>query len=386
VQDSGKIIGVMGSGLIGTDPFAVDAWSGSSRFFFGECDRQGILARAFGVEVGPALRLPLMLRNFSTDRDLWRQRFYLDTAYYNGLSRAIVQRLGTQDEGCGLLQIGGIYNLRRRLGAARPIYSYHDGNLATAMQSPQFSRRLPERTVQRALRYEREVYQGIDVIFTMSEYLRRSFIDDFGVKAQQVVTIGAGINLEDAPRLPADKPYDSQKLLFLGADFERKGGRTLLEAFWIVRRAHPAAELYIVGPRELSISAEHSAGVHNVGFLSKGVESDRQRLEKILREASLFVLPSIYEPFGIAPLEAMAAGIPAVLSDAWAFPEMVTPGVNGALVRSGDARDLADQLIELLRDPERLRVMGAAGRKRVLENFTWPTVVNKMRAHLRAPG
>jgi glycosyltransferase involved in cell wall biosynthesis len=75
-----------------------------------------------------------------------------------------------------------------------------------------------------------------------------------------------------------------------------------------------------------------------------------------------------------------------VLSDAWAFPEMVTPGVNGALVRSGDARDLADQLIELLRDPERLRVMGAAGRKRVLENFTWPTVVNKMRAHMRAPG
>jgi len=386
VQGNGKFIGVMGSGLIGTDPYAVDAWSGSSRFFFGECDRQGILERAFGVEVHKALRAPLMLRNFSPDRDLWRQRFYLDTAYYEALSRAIVARLTARDQGCAVLQIGGIYNLRRRLGASRPIYSYHDGNLATAMKSPQFSTRLSPRSVQRALDYEREVYQSIDVIFTMSEYLRRSFIEDFGVEPRKVVTIGAGINLEAAPRWAADKPYDSKKLLFLGADFERKGGRTLLQAFVTVRAAHPTAELFIVGPRDLSIPAEHSAGVHNVGFLSKGSEADRGRLETILREASLFVLPSVYEPFGIAPLEAMAAGIPAVLTDAWAFPEMVTPGVNGALVRSGDAADLAAKLIDLLGDAARLRAMGSAGRQRVLENFTWPRVVNKMRAAMRATG
>ena len=377
-----QIIGVMGSGLIGTDPFAVDAWSGSSRFFFEECRRQGILSRAYGVEVGKALRVPLMLRNFSTDRDLWRQRFYLDTAYYDALSRAMVAGLAPADANCALLQIGGIYNLRAHLGASRPIYSYHDGNLATAMKNPQFSARLSKRAVERAFEYERAVYQGIDVIFTMSEYLRRSFIDDFGIDARKVVTIGAGINLDTAPPAIPDKDYGTQTLLFLGADFERKGGRTLLTAFREVRRAQPDARLYIVGPRELAVPDELAGGVVNVGFLSKGDPAGRARLETIMREASLFVLPSVYEPFGIAPLEAMAWGIPAVLTDAWAFPEMVTPGVNGALVKSGDALDLAAKLIGLLREPARLRTMGQAGRELVLGRFTWPTVVRRMRDRL----
>ena len=88
-----KLVGVMGSGLIGTDPYAENAWSGITRFFFGECARQHILHRAFGVEADPVRRYALMLRNFSFDRDPWSQRFYLDPVYYEVLSKAIVNLL-----------------------------------------------------------------------------------------------------------------------------------------------------------------------------------------------------------------------------------------------------------------------------------------------------
>ena len=374
------VIGVMGSGLIGTDPYEENSWSGSSRFFFAECGRQRWLHRAFGVDAPAVLRYPLMLRNFSSDRELWRQRFYLDTTYYRVLSRRIVAGLRPDEGAHPVLQIGGIYNLRPGIGSSRKLYSYHDGNLAQHRLSPQFPAGVSARRVARALAYERAVCEGIDHIFTMSEYLRRSFIEDFGVPAGRVTTVGAGINLESLPAPAPDKDFDSRKLLFLGSDFERKGGIELLHAFRRVRIAHPDAELNIVGPRQLQIPSGLAAGVNYHGFLSKKDPQQRQRLERLLRACSLFVLPSRYEPFGIAPLEAMAYEVPAVLTRRWAFPEMVQPGVNGELVELGDADELAGKLIALLRDPDRLRDMGRAARVMVMERFTWPKVVQKMRA------
>jgi glycosyltransferase involved in cell wall biosynthesis len=381
-MSSSKFVGVMGSELIGTDPYNVHAWSGISRHFFGECTAQGILQRAFGVEVNQLLRRALMLRSFSPDRTRWRRRFYLDTTYYEQLTRKIARSFTDQDRGCDVLQIGGIYRLRPLLEPRCSLYSYHDGNLAQALRSPEFARGISRRRIDRALAYERSVYESIDLIFTMSDYLRNSFVEDFGVPEGRVRTIGAGVNLERLPEVAADRTYDNKRLLFIGAAFARKGGQHLLEAFRRMRLAHPTAELYIVGPRSLSIPAGLSAGVVYLGFLSKHDPAQRTRLEQLLTTSSLFVMPSLYEPFGIAPLEAMAYGIPAVLTDAWAFPEMVRPGVNGELVKLGDAADLAEKLIELLRDPERLHRMGAAGRELVAARFTWPAVVGRLREQL----
>jgi glycosyltransferase involved in cell wall biosynthesis len=233
--------------------------------------------------------------------------------------------------------------------------------------------------LQRALDYEREVYRNIDLIFTMSDQLRGSFVEDFGIDERKVVTIGAGVNLERMPALLPDKDYDSKKILFIGVDFERKGGEVLLRAFRAVRTAHPRSRLLIIGPHQLNLAPELADGVDYFGFLTKSDPAQRARLDRAFAEASLFVMPSLYEPFGIAPLEAMLHGIPAVLTAAWAFPEMVIPGMHGELVESGDSASLAETIDRLLRDPVALKRMGLLARERVLERFTWPAVVSRLR-------
>jgi len=111
----------------------------------------------------------------------------------------------------------------------------------------------------------------------------------------------------------------------------------------------------------------------------------------VLSHASVFVCPSIYEPMGIVNLEAMACEVPVVASAVGGIPEVVADGETGVLVEveqrgdaSGDpvdpdrfATDLAEAITSLLADPERARAMGAAGRRRAMEHFSWTAIAER---------
>ncbi len=373
-----KIIGIVGSNLIGTDPFAEMSWSGSSRYFFKECQRVGILHSAFGVEAPKIIKYGLMLANFSKNREIWRQKFYLDIHYYNALTREIGKHLDREKCENDCLQIGGIYDVPSLVDGKRKCYSYHDGNLAQFFKSPFFPKGLSLKKIKRALEYERRVYSGLEKIFTMSSYLRQSFIDDFGIAPEKVACIGAGINMEEIPEENKHKDYGKKNILFIGIRFYRKGGAQLLSALKIVCEKHPGAMLHIIGPKYLEIPDELKKSVVHHGFLSKRKTTDKIRFDNILKESSIFVLPSIYEPFGIAPLEAMVNQIPCILTNDWAFKEMVTPGKNGELVDCGNVEELADKINGLLDHPDLLKTLGDFSRKLVLENYTWDLVVKRL--------
>jgi alpha-maltose-1-phosphate synthase len=111
-------------------------------------------------------------------------------------------------------------------------------------------------------------------------------------------------------------------------------------------------------------------------------------LVQVLSHARVFVCPSVYEPFGIVNLEAMACGLPVVASAVGGIPEIVVPGETGVLIDvdpSGDAlgsprdprrfaAELADAVGSLLEDAPTATAMGAAGRRRVEEHFSWTTI------------
>jgi glycosyltransferase involved in cell wall biosynthesis len=378
-----KLVGLVGSGRVARDPFDPRQWSSSSYFFFTELKRRGALHRAFGVEV-PAWRRALYLaRNFHFRRAAWREHFYMDVGYRNALTRLVQQRLEPADFAHDFLQLGAMFD-GPSLVRGGGCFSYNDGNLAELLRSPYAPKSLNARKVDRALAYEKHVAQGLRKIFCMSEYLRQSFIRDFDVPAERVVTVGCGINLEALPEPEPNKPYDRREVLFIGVDFPRKGGWELLKAFRGVAGRFPDARLHLVGPRELTIPPELQKGVIYHGFLSKFNPPDQAKLTDLFRRCCLFVMPSLYEPFGIAPLEAMAHWLPCIVTNRWALKEMVTPGTTGDLVECGSVDDLEAKLTALLADPDGLKRMGEAGRQMVLDYYTWDKVVQRVLAEVDA--
>jgi alpha-maltose-1-phosphate synthase len=214
---------------------------------------------------------------------------------------------------------------------------------------------------------EREVYRGAAAIFAMSEYVRRSLRDDYGVDPARVHVVGAGPNVSPEPSdlgLARDPV-----ILFVGKTFGPKGGPELLEAFARVRRAHPAARLAIVAS---SAPAALPPGATFHGLLGK------EALARLYATASIFALPTRREAFGLSFVEAMAFGLPAIGSRIEAIPEIIADGETGLLVPPGDPTALAEAISALLGDPARARRMGAAGRARVAGRFSWRLAAESM--------
>jgi glycosyltransferase involved in cell wall biosynthesis len=222
-------------------------------------------------------------------------------------------------------------------------------------------------------RYEAEVCRSAAVVFTFSEFARRSVIDDYGVAPGHVISVGAGANqmLETL----GNKDYAIPRALFVGVDFERKGGSVLLEAWSAVRNRVPDAELVIAGLPGDS-RPDLPAGVSWIGWV------DRTELANLYRSASVFVLPSIFDPCPNVLREAMGYGLPCVSTYCCAIPEIIDDGVTGSLVPPSESAPLADALIEMFTDPVKTATMGQAAHRKVMEGNRWVDVVNRIGAHL----
>jgi glycosyltransferase involved in cell wall biosynthesis len=224
---------------------------------------------------------------------------------------------------------------------------------------------------------EAALYRGAAVLACFSRNVAGSLVRDYGANAARVVVVGGGANVFPERALRRD---DGRTVLFVGRDFARKGGPVLLEAFARVRRSLPSARLIVAGadapPRE-PIPA-------NVFFLGAVGLSE---LPGLLSQATVFALPTLREPFGIAFLDAMACGIPCVGTRIEAIPEIVRDGETGLLVPPADADALAEAILRLLRDPVLARAMGARGRARVSSGGLWCHVAERLEAALAgAPG
>ena len=106
-----------------------------------------------------------------------------------------------------------------------------------------------------------------------------------------------------------------------------------------------------------------------------GVRND---VERFLQRSDIFVCPSLWEEaFGLANIEAIASGLPVIASGVGGIPEVIEDGETGLLVQPGDAQSLAEQMESLGDQPERVRKLGEAGRRRVLERFSMDRMVEE---------
>lgn len=371
-----QFTGVVG-GSIGSDPFNPRTFSGSSYSLFTALRKRGALRRAFGADISKVTKLPLMLRNFRRPRRIWSRQYYLDPSYRNALTHQLATRVEPEDLAGCFLQIGAMFSMPQAVDGKALCVAYHDSNIAEAVAAADMRGISPKR-IDEAFAYERALAQSCDLIFVTGSFLRTSFIDAFGVEPSRVITVGGGPNLIGGTEIDDSKKYDTGEVLYVGVDFERKGGEQLLRSFARVAQHVPTARLHIVGPHNVHIPAEIRDSVRFHGYVSRQTPQGAALFRDLYHRCSLFVLPSMYEPFGMSSLEAMLCQIPVVVTRGWGWLDTVQNGVNGFLVERGNVEDLTETLIRCLSDPDGLQRMGRAGRELILGNFSWDLVARRM--------
>ena len=198
------------------------------------------------------------------------------------------------------------------------------------------------------------VFQRAACNIAWSEWAAHSIVADYHVPDENVKVIPPGINLDIwANAKPVRANTHKVRLLFVGGQFRRKGGDILLEAYQRVRT--PLTELHIV-------TGEPVAGQPDV-FIHRDLKPNVLELIQLFCNSDIFVLPTLGEAFGIAAIEAMAAGLPVIASRTGALPEILTP-TTGVLVPPGDVDALTVAMRTLIEKPDLRIQFGHAGRKR----------------------
>jgi glycosyltransferase involved in cell wall biosynthesis len=323
----------------------------------------------------PAWRLRgIQALSFAPQRDRWRRRAALSPRAFRASSALVEEELrrreGTFDV---VLQLYGLFAPGRPEGGRR-YAMYLDATIALTHREFPPAAPISDRAYEQWFELERKTYMHAARLFPMSAWAGRSLVEDYGVDPARVIVAGAGSNAV-ADELPARR-WDEQVALFVGLDWERKGGSDLLGAWRSVRRALPQAELWIVGtPRAY---APEEPGVKWFGRLPHAEVSE------LYRRASVFVLPALFDPFPHVLREALGVGLPCISTATGGTAEIVSEGVDSLIVAPRDPEALAAALIELLGDPERAEAMGRAGHARICAEATWSRVADTITPELQA--
>ncbi len=348
------------------DPLAS---SGLNRAVFGALSRRAEVVRVLDVTLHGWQRAWNAFSNWRPNRSHWRERYDLNTWGFRQHSRMAGEMLADWDGTFDLaFQLRGLY-APGDPPERWPYIMLVDNTYALSERYYRPWAPVHGRELRRWSALEREAFHRARFVFTHTEWARRSLIEDYGLPEDRAVFAGTGCNFE-LSYLPKEKVTDEgQTLLMVGKDFERKGVSTLLEAFEIVRRERPGARLLLVGGDDR---------VERPGVEVLGKVYDRGLLMKIYERASIFVLPSNYEPCGNAVVEAMAFQLPCVVSSAGGMAELVAHGETGFIVPPRDPEQLAGRILDLMAEPELRQSMGAAGVKRVREELNWERVVDRI--------
>ena len=234
-----------------------------------------------------------------------------------------------------------------------------------------------EKNVKDWLKLEGDLYRNAAKVFSMSNRTRDSVINNYAVPENKVVTVGYSSMLEKVPKKNLNKDYSLKTILFVGYQFERKGGFVLLEAFKKVRESVKGARLVIITKGQLREQIERDG----VRFIDSKVP--RGEVLKQFEKASLFAMPSFCEPFAAAFLEAMAYQLPCIGTSNGGMPEQIEDGKTGFIIPPQDSEALSEKIILLLKENTLMKKMGEAGYARLKNRFTWSIVAGNIDNHLR---
>lgn len=221
-------------------------------------------------------------------------------------------------------------------------------------------------------RMQARVARRLPRLTTVSHAARDEIVRAFDVRPEAIAVIGAGVDQDTFTPRPGLTPVPGRVVTVASADVPLKGLHDLIEA--IAKLAvERTVELVVVGAARPGGAADRAITRLGLGGRVRFVQglSDAE-LADLFRSARVAVVPSRYEGFSLPAVEAMACGVPLVVTTAGALPEVTGPDGEAALqVPAADVDALNRAIGRLLDDPALAARLGAAGRARVVERFTW---------------
>ena len=250
-----------------------------------------------------------------------------------------------------------------------------DGQPFHLVGHPGFTREHFERRRDR----DNELLGNLDAIVVFSQWSAAYLRDCLGLDAQRVHVVAPGVSSlaqHNASHVEARQHRTRRRLLFVGADFRRKGGVELLGAFAHLRRERPDVTLTIIGPSRWPLDTALPDGVQMLGRRSPA------EVAEAFHTHDLFVMPSLFEPYGISFVEALSHGLPCIGRDACAMPEILGHGEMGLLANDTTPRALAATIERALGDDALYsRVADAIPATR--SNATWQRAAAELLVILR---
>lgn len=226
-----------------------------------------------------------------------------------------------------------------------------------------------ERDMLRRAIGQQSFYQKCEAVFTMGKWQADYIIKNCKIGSEKVYAVGGGVNLDVTKYAPTKR--NKKRFLFVGRNFERKGGDIVLEAFNKLRTNYIGdAQLYVVGGR--SHKYNHMEGVHFLGDVSSSEIVDYYNL------CDVFCMPSYFEAYGLAFIEALCFGMPCIGRNCNEMPYLIEEGLNGYLINSDDVDELCNKMLLALNNDKMHKYLEQK-RTEYIKEYSWENVVSKIK-------
>ncbi len=223
---------------------------------------------------------------------------------------------------------------------------------------------------------QQKYYEHCDGILTMSQWLKNDLIGRTGIDAAKVHHVGGGINVDSSL---IDGSYKKgNKILFIGRDYIRKGLSVTMDAFKLLKEQDNSVEIHVAGPPTDPYLGQNIPGYYYYG------ECSHEKISQLLNKCDVFCMPSYFEAYGLAFIEALTYGLPCIGRNCYEMPYFIKDGVEGYLINNDDINTLASKIKDTLSN-RLIKQSVLMRRPFYLKEYSWEGVAARINKYIQLP-